>query len=345
MNLPCPSRTVVALSVLIAVSGCGNADGDHDTSGDPETESEDSESSDTGTDSDTDEEALKTCADSISGTVVIPNGDLEIVTVIVCIGVCFEPITTDAQGHFEWHHPIGGDFDCIPYAFEETPLHIELRVSSAPEAFAEYAFLTVPTQETVSDNGTDDFDLDIGELAVYALPEESATYTSADGAEIDLSGLTATIPPDGLIKQDGGEEISIDYKQAVRVFEAPLDEWTPPFADVPLSALYFMGPRWARLAGDGVPLTIDAPPGLEEGDEVPVYLLGSYGSDWGDPEVSDDPDFLYVTPNGRCVNDTGEADLDWTADGVFQPCGTATVENGRLTTPPLPRLTWVGLGR
>jgi hypothetical protein len=199
--------------------------------------------------------------------------------------------------------------------------------------------------EDIKDQGESDYDLALGDLSLYALPEESAEYTPEGGVDLSLFGVEAAVLPSALVKFDGDDEVPITHNQAVRVFEAPLNEWDPPFVNVDLGALYFLGPRWARLGGDGVSFSINAPLGFEDGDTAVIYLLGSYSSDWGDASVEDVPDFMYLDADGNCVNDNAQSSLTMVADGVFQACGEVTVEGGKIVTPPLPRLTWVGIGR
>ncbi len=334
---------------LIWAAACGGEDGNPssdseqstigtDTDEDGRTDSE----SDTGTE---DAPKVTACLETISGRLVIRGAEAKPVSVIVCIGTCFAPLQTKADGTFQWRHPLGGDFDCIPYNFNETPLHMDFRVEDAPEDFAEYSFLTVPTQADISDTGDTDYNLDLGDIILYALPEEAAVFSPGKGADVSLSGLSFILGPNDLVKYDGDKEIPPDTDQPIRVFKAPLDEWAPPFVTENLSVLYFIGPRWARLSGDGVPLTIEAPGDLSEGDEVTVYLLGSYGTDWGNEDVFDLPDFMYLDADGRCIHDTGDLSLNWVEDGVFQNCGRTTVQNGRIVTPNVPRLTWVGIGK
>lgn len=329
--------------LILAVIGCGSDENNPPPDADSERDSTTETENPTSSDEETDPEAA--CLSTISGQVVIEGAASLPVSVIVCIGACFEPISTDINGNFKWQLPIDGDFDCIPFAFERTPVRMDFVVASAPEAFAEYAFVTTPTQADISDLGDDDFDLDLGEMKLYALPDEAAVFSPASGADVSMFGLSYTLDKNALVKYDGDAETPPDHDQALPVFKAPLDEWNPPFVTTPLSALYFLGPRWARLAGDGVPLTIEAPTDLSDGDEVTVYLLGSYTPAWGDETVTDRPDFIYVDTEGHCINDNGALDLEWVEEGVFQACGRVTVQNGRITTPPIPRLTWVGIGR
>ena len=343
------TRSLLLFALMWPPLACGGEDPAGDPPADSETPTDDAQeidsASETSQDTASDPPPVHTvCLDSISGRVVIRGADPLPVSVIVCIGTCFAPVSTETDGSFTWRHPIGGDFDCIPYDFEATPLHMDFRVTKAKEAFAEYAFLTVPKQSDISDTGEGDYDLNLGDIPLYALPAETATFIPGEGAEVSLFGLSFTLGPEDLVKFDGDEEMPPEHVQLIRVFKAPLDEWNPPFVEASLSALYFIGPRWARLAGDGVQLTIEAPEDLADGDEVTMYLLGSFGTDWGDEAISDRPDFMYLDNEGHCTHDTGAPGLEWAADGVFQACGRAVVENGRITTPNVPRLTWVGIG-
>ncbi len=339
-----------AFALIGLLAACGS-DEPASVDTDLERETASFEESDEGETEGKESDSNTACLASITGKVVFKNGTSEApsdpvpVSIAVCIGVCFDPITTDDDGAFTWRLPLEGDMHCVPYDFASTPIHIDFRVPSAKESYAEYAFFTYPTMADIADQGEDDFDLDLGDLALYLLPEESAAYTQDSCTSLSLFGVEATFPSDALVKQSGDAEVPIDHEQEIHVFEAPLERWDPPFVDVELDALYFLGPRWARLAGGGVPLSIEAPPGLEEGETAPLYLLGGFTSNWGDASVKDTPDFMYLDGDGACVNDNGQSDLARVDDGTFQNCGEVKVKNGRMVTPPLPRLTWVGVGR
>ncbi len=297
--------------------------------------------SDTSSSSDMDRGA---CLASISGQIRIMDAEPTSAAVIVCIGSCFAPVFSSLDGTFVWNHPMDEDIDCVPYDFNKKPLHIDLRVLSDTNAFAEYAFVSVPSKETISDKGESDFDLDIGELFLFALPSDSTVYQPSEGAVISTLGLTTVLEPGVLVKFDGSSEVAPEHEQEIRVFKAPLEIWTPPFVDKKLSALYFISPRWARLKGGGVSLTIDAPEDFEDNTTATIYLLGGYDSYWGDENLLDQPSFIYVDELGDCVNDSGAGELQMVEDGIMHSCGQALVKNRKIVTPPIPRFTWIGIG-
>jgi hypothetical protein len=286
------------------------------------------------------------CLASISG-VILKNGESGMVAgMIPCIGTtCFSAGKTDPDGRFRWEHPLSEGEPCQPYDFDEKALHIEVAAAENPREYAAYAFILRPTRADISDKGPNDFDLDIGVLSLYVLPDEAAVFEPSAGASVDLTGLAFDLPPDGIVKRVKDTDEPIDHPQDIRVFKAPLDTWQPPFVTTPLSALYFIAPRWAKLAGPGAVLSVDPPEGWDEGDGGRLYLLGGYTSSFGDIAVRDRSAYIYRDADGACINTDESEGLERIADGDFAACGTVSMVQGKLLTAPVPRFTWVGISK
>lgn len=323
-----------AFGLLTLVAACGEDD-DSDT-----------HSRDTASGPDDSGELPPNCLGSISGRVLENGRDPMDANVVICIGLtCFTGIRTDSRGDFQFILPMDEDESCLRYDFTKDRIHIEINASDDLESHAAYAFVRQPEQADISDLGDDDYDYDVGPLALYELPTENAVYAPDTGAAVDLGNVSFELAPHQLVKTDISEDVPIAHNQAVSVFEAPLDEWAPPFVDTPIEALYLIAPRWAKLAGDGVSLSIAPPDGWSEGDAGTLYVLGGYVTEWGDPEEMSTGGYLYVSDDrSSCQNEGDDTEnLERIEDGVFSECGRIELIDGRLVTSPLPRFTWVGI--
>jgi hypothetical protein len=305
-----------------------------------------SDNAETSTSSSEDAGTGGACLASISGT-ILKDGEAGMVGVMVpCIGTtCFSPELTDSDGTFRWEYPLSEGEPCQPYDFAEEALHIEVAAAEDPRDYAAYAFILHPTRADISDRGADDFDLDVGTLSLYTLSDEAALFDPSDGVSVDLDGLAFDLPKDGIVKRVKDTDEPIDHLQEIRVFEAPLEDWQPPFAAASLDALYFISPRWAKLAGQGAVLSIDPPEGWEDGDQGVLHLLGGYTSSFGDVAVRDRSAYIYRDDGGQCVNTDEPESLERIADGDLAACGAVSMIQGKLVTAPIPRFTWVGISK
>ncbi len=304
-------------------------------------------SMETASDIEPDAGAKAACLGGVTGK-VLENGISPMVAVVViCIGPrCMTPAVSEADGSFRFEMPLDAGEPCEQIDFLINPLHFEITALDSPEAYARYAFLRSPDQGEISDRGEADYDLDLGTLSLYTLPNTGATYEPDTGLSASLEGVQLGLSPGGIVKHVDDEDVPIAHPQDISVFKAPLDTWDPPFSEVDLSALYFISPRWAKTAGGGLPLSIEAPDGFQEGDEARFFLLGGYISEFGDASVRDRADFIYRNDEGACVNPPFSGTAGWTEipDGKFADCGTVRALNGRILTPPIPRFTWIGIG-
>ena len=331
---------VLVLAMTIA---CSSKESLTDTSGETDT------GKPTDSDTDADGGAISgACLGSISGT-ILENGETGMLGgVAVCIGaLCLKPAESDAEGRFVWYHPAIKEGErCGVHDFDAQPLHIEVLAGTDSAKYAEYAFILHPTAADISDKGEDDFDLDLGNLSLFRLPDSGEVYDPETGVVVDRDGLRFEVPPEGIVKRVVDEDVPIDHTQEIVVFRAPLDVWSPPFAsDLSLDALYFVTPEWAKLAGEGVSFSVALPSGGSETDTGTLFLLGGYTSKYGDTAVRDRSAFIYRDATGNCINTDDDESLEMVADGVFGDCGVVSVEEGRIVTPPIPRFTWVGIGR
>ena len=334
------SRPIVTWGLLLLWGPCLSCAGNNEAASRESTEAD----SDSGLGDET-SNLPETCLGAVSGRVRRNGRDPMDAVVVVCIGLaCFKGVSTDAEGRFRCVPELEKGDVCGRYDFEKDRLHIEIAAAADPEAYASYAFVRHPTQEEISDLGDDDFDYAVGDLSLYELPAESAVYTPAGGASVNLSGVAFELAPGALVKAAVSEDVPIAHDQEIRVFEAPLDEWTPPFVDVELDALYLITPRWAKLSGDGVVLAIDPPSSWQEGDTGELYLLGGFVSEWGDPDVISKGEHIYLAEDHSACLASGEG-LETVEDGVLAGCGSAEVTGDRIVTAPIPRFTWVGIGR
>jgi hypothetical protein len=342
------TKTIGLIALLLALTACAENSGQEDDSAGPGADTEKASEDTSGDATDTEDPSTDgpACLASISGQVLRGGEDGMEAVIVPCIGLtCFSPVLTDPDGRLLWEHPLSDGEVCRQRDFEAEPLHLEVTALENPEDFASYAFVRHPTREDISDSGEDDFDLNVGILSLYTLPPGGATFDPAAGASVDLDGLAFELPAGGIVKRVVEDDIPIDHEQAVRVFKAPLDTWNPPFGDSPLDALYFIAPRWAKLAGEGVALSLEPPPGWADGDVGTVLLLGGYTSNYGDDAVRDRSAFIYRGDDGRCINSDDHDALEQVDDGVFTACGTATMTSGRLVTSPIPRFTWIGISK
>jgi hypothetical protein len=342
------TTAAIALGAGIHVLSCGGS-GDDDIDNNDNNNETPSSASDTESESDEDTSTLpETCLASISGRVLRNGEDPMEAVIVICIGTaCYQGVNTESDGTFSFEPPTDDGEECVRYDFEEKRVHIELSARNNPERHASYAFVRRPTLEDISEQGEEDYDYDVGDLSLYEMPEESATYTPEDGVTVDLSGVAFTLEASSLVKADLTGDIPIDHEQQIRVFEAPLDDWNPPFADKPLDALYLVTPRWAKISGTAPELTVEPPQGWQDGDTGDLFLLGGYNSDWGDADMIDIGESIYRSEEENlCVTKCADCeDLTPVEDGELTKCGVAEMQGDRIITSPLPRLTWFGIGR
>ncbi len=335
--------TAAAVGFSLLASGCG--DGDSQAQG---PSSSDTSPLDTTTQTETDTTegacepdecagppaACPTWISSLTGTATLSTGGPLVGTVPVCVPVCV-PATSDEQGRFEIPFEQCRGYD---FAGGDEPLHMQL---AFPEGnYATYSVAFRPTQQDVSDTGPTDFEFDLGEHVLYAVDHAGVSYTGSEGAAVAHEGLSFTLAPGALVEATWDSQLkqSVDVpveSEAVRVMKAPLDAWEPGFDHVGLDALYFVGPFWAKLS-EGVSFEVAAHPSWSDGDTVEVYFLGEYTSSWGG-----EPDYVYFDENGACT--AAPTEHGHIGIGEMGLCGTAVVEDGAVSTPPLPRLGWIGL--
>lgn len=339
----------VALGFSLCAAGCSNEESEPGAQkdGSSDTQDLDTNDGDTESGSETDttdnachpeectkDEGCPTFISSIAGRAILSSGDPLVGTVPVCIPVCV-PATSDAQGHFEIAFE-----QCRGYDFSggDEPLHMQL---SLPEGnYATYSVAFSPTQAEVSDEGPTDFEMDLGEHVLYEVDHPGVPYSVSDGASVDHGGLSFTLAPGSLVEAmwDSETKQVVDTpvdSETIRVMKAPLEEWSPGFDHLGLDALYFVGPFWAKLS-EGVSFTIAAEPSWSDGDTVEVYFLGEYSSSWGG-----EADYVYFDEDGSCTSSpTAHGHI---GIGELGMCGTAVVVGGAVSTPPLPRLGWIGL--
>jgi hypothetical protein len=308
--------TLVWIAVSILVVGCGGDDGSASDAGTGDTDSSSDTDQDTELDLDCSECTSPVCISTISGRALYADGSpvQELAEVKVCIPNCCI-VTTDSEGYFEFVMPGG----CRGYDFAtDDALHLSVPAYSTDQ-HVHYIVAYTPTQEQVSDLSPDDFDLDVGVHYFYDAPEQTSAYTPETGASVDLDGVQIDIQPGEL----GDEDLEIG---ALRF---PIDEWVPPFVDNPLleetvgsvDVLYFFVPYWTGVAeGTGLVLSIEPPDGWTEVDTGKVYVLGDFVLD-----------YLYF-PDETIV-----------PRGEFVEWGDTSYLDGRLLTPPIPRLGWIGL--
>ncbi len=346
----------------VAVAACGDDDGGTDDPQERETDTGSDPSTSDGSDGDADTDAAdddgdppeggEVCLDSVSGKVLKNGTDPIDALVAFCLGedLCFNPpTTTGADGSFHWRYPRSEEKPCVSLDLVNEWLHLQIFASDLDvrEDFASYSIAARPTQEEISDQGEDDFNLDLGDLALYELPAPSVTYEPAAGAVVDAQGLRFELPPGGLVKRPQAQEgdAPVENPQPIRVFRAPLDEWTPPFVDSIPDALYYLSPRWAKIKGEGVSLSFDPPEGWKEGDVGTLHVLGSWTAEFPVDEGPMTSEYIYRNGDGLCVN-TDETDgLEQVFDGFYTPCGTAEMIDGRVITSPIPRFAWVAISK
>ena len=341
------NRSILLLVILFSWSHCGESSDDPVEKPDSASEKETTPSDQsTGSDDSDVADTSLPCLGGISGR-VLKNGTEGIkALVVVCMGlaICHDPQITKADGAIEWRYPdMKAGETCIRHDFAgDEWLHIEILAQEDPEDYASYSFVLRPTTEDISDGGSDDHTLDIGNLALYELPSTSETYVPSTGATVDLEGVSFELPPDGLIKESLKRELTpLELEHEIRIFEAPLDEWEPPFSETLPDALYYVGPRWAQVADPGVVLSLAPPDGWSEGDVGTMALLGSWRTTYANYEGLIRSEYMYLTDAGRCVNESDENER--VPEGFTAECGEVEVKEGRIITPPIPRLTWIAV--
>lgn len=310
------STTLGLIAVSIMVAGCDAGGGSATDAGTGDTDTNSDTEQDTELDLDCSECTSPVCISTVSGLVLYADGSpvQELAEVKVCIPNCCIA-TTDSEGEFEFVMPGG----CRGYDFDtDEALHLTVPAYST-DLYVQYIVAYTPTQAQVSDLSTDDFDLDVGTQYLHDLPTLTSTYTPASGASVDIDGAQIEVNP--------GELGDLDLE--IGALRFPIEDWVPPFIDNPLleqtvesvDALYFFTPYWTEaVAGAGLVYRIDPPDGWTEADTGKVYVLGDFILD-----------YLYfpdetIAPRGEFV--------EW---------GDTTYQDGKLVTPPIPRLGWVGL--
>ncbi|MFO8071933.1 MAG: hypothetical protein R6V85_08660 [Polyangia bacterium] len=301
------------LAAMLAAGLCGCSDDDDAGSGgDADSDADADADTDADTDADGDADCSSctapVCIESISGRVLFDDETPFEGNVQICAVNCYVE-STDQGGEFLFEIPGG----CMGFDFSsEEAIHVTLLDE---EGHARYSAAYEPTQQEVSDGGQNDFDFDSGDQIYWALPDESASYTAAGGATVDgLFGVSFEAAAGDL----GDEDFEI------RVLEAPLDQWAPPFAPpgVDLDALYYLAPYFQPSAA-GLELEIDAAAaGWSGTDAGTVYMLGDY-------------------VEGEYLHCGGEE----VAVGKMVGCGSAAHDQGKIVTDPISRLGWIGLAR
>lgn len=199
-----------------------------------------------------------------------------------------------------------------------------------------YAVSLTPSQDDVSGS----YVYDAGNFKVYQLPGSGTAYTAADGASVDQDGLMFDLGNGSLLTteyNDDYEVIEVEVgDETIKVFQAPLGEWTPLFDTVGLDALFYIDPYYGRLADNGISVSIEAPGNWSDGDTGTTYMLGDYNN--GIEEVG--YSYIYQV-GGGCVLE-GETE-DHVEVGTLANCGEATYDGGRVATSNIPRLGWVGI--
>lgn len=323
----------LASCLLFATGGTGCDDSTESNRGD----GGDTGETDTGSELDSESDSgVGTCIGTIVGEIKTDKGENWQGRLSICIPACVA-LETDKAGKFSLQ--VGTP--CTRYDFEgsSAPLHLTILDNSG--GYAAYGAAYTPGQEAVSDKGADDYEYDLGTLVLYELPAEKVDYSAEDGASVDVSGVSFHLPAKSLVgrewDQDATDFVDVPAETAeIRVFEAPLDGWKPPFDTVGLDALYFIAPRWAKLAGEGVSLSIAPPDGWSEGDTGTLYILADDVGGLGTM-----PEYIVGNDSGECL--TSVDVLDKEPGGELADCGVAEMKDGRVITPPIPRLSWIGL--
>lgn len=304
-------RTVPALLLATVLSACWTGGGDPvvDSGADPD--------ADPVPDPEVDEVTVcescpddQVCISSVRGRLLLEDGTpaTGVMSIVkVHLGVCYY-LETDEMGYFEVQK---GCFVVDEPFFIEVP-----SIPAIDDGRVRYVAEIFPTQEQISDEGPDDFELDLGTHYWWAKPAPTRSYTPEEGATVDESGVQFEIPPGAL----GTEPLDVG------VFRFPLEEWIPPFIANPFSTatvahadgLYYLSPYWQQVVGEGLVLTIDPPEGWTDVDTGTLYILG----DWV---------WYYLELPG-----IGEVPV-----GEVVELGPITYEGGKLVTPPVPILGWL----
>jgi hypothetical protein len=332
----------LAICLAAAAPACGDDDGgssDADTDADTDTDTDADTDTDTDTDTDGDLDTdcsaclasgtAEACFNRIVGTVVSEDGSAP-ATVQICAPNCTAATMMDGGGFYK-------DFSaCVAYPFpaSEDAIHVTLaeNADTKDDTQTRYTLGFRPTQADVSDQGADDLELDVGELARLLLPTDGVAYTPADGATVaDLNGISMDIAAGQMGNSDTDA-------CTIRVFSQPLGEDAPRFVPdgLTLDALFFISPYFYGLTPDlddddvpdfepiDVRISADAV-GWAAGDSGTLYVLG---------------DFLN-TNWGTCPGSTDKIPL-----GELGECGTVTADtDGEIVIPDVAVLGWLGLAK
>ena len=326
------TRVVLVLQGACLTGALAIACGDDDAAADADTDTDTDADTDTDTDTDTDSDGDADCSacladtdntacfNRIAGRVISEDAAAPL-TMQVCLPSCMSMIV-EADGSFYKEFTT-----CMPFPLSGgEDIHVTLAENgdTCLDTQTRYTLAFAPTQADVSDEGADDFELDVGDFARFTLPTDGADYTAADGATVtDLEGVSFDVAAGQLGDADC----------LIRVFDHPLADDTPRFVpgDVTLDALFFFAPYFHGTKKDDDPdpgsfeMIIDAASiGWIDGDSGSYYLLGDFASSH----------FVACS----------DADEDIQL-GHFTECGTVTASGGAIVIPDLRILGWIGLAK
>jgi hypothetical protein len=338
----------------------------------PEEEDEGGGDADSDSDSDGDADEDPACIATISGKVVYgDDAAMKDVPFQICAPDCQEVIA-DNDGKFEVSvvgdvDQVGQDTDsssdgdddddndssddddddndddndddvdgCRYYNFSNPRDFIRVALGQpdplSADTHAEYVVHFEPTDKDVSGG-----DYDLGKLQLHKLNGDSEKYTALDGATVDMKGVSYSLVPGALeewvFDSVAGQMVMQPIEKAdLRVFKASLDDGKPPFNYLGLDALYYLGPYWTKVKNYGVVLSIEAPGGEPDGTTGTLYMLSNDSPKGG---------LAYFDGLRHCV--WVDNSSDHYAESALANCGQVVVIEGKVVTPPVPILGWVGI--
>jgi len=306
------SIIVVLFAGLLAASAFScDSDSDEDTDNN-ENGKKDAGGDDNGGDADSGVECDPCtdglCIAEITGRVLFGDDTAASGLVQICTTNCFSA-QIDGDGYFSL--VFDPDLGCEMQFPEGQEIHVTTLdpVTENPGTHARFSSSYSPEAADV-----DDGVFDVGTLYLYELPADGFDYTAAGGADVSAEGLSFTVPAGAL-----GDEDAV-----IKVFSYPLEERTPAFDNAQVDVLYFISPYAKSIEEDpGIALTVEAPDGYNDDDEVDFYILG---------------DFV----NGKYI----ECKEEELGIGEFAPCMTGTVTDGEIVTDSENTLTafsWIGI--